>query len=175
MADFKKYFPTLVKWEGAAFENVPGDNGGPTKYGVILSEWKERGYDKDGDGDVDVDDLKLITSDDAFKIAKSHYWDKLKCDDITNQSIAEMFADFAYNCGVVLAAKKIQKILLLTEDGNIGPLTIAKINSVNQEDLFNKFKQIRINYYIAIVNYNPKQQIFLKGWMNRTNSFIFSK
>ena len=30
MADFKKYFPTLVKWEGSSFEIVPGDAGGPT-------------------------------------------------------------------------------------------------------------------------------------------------
>src|SRR6478735_11274468 len=31
---FDEYFDWLVPWEGAAYENVPGDPGGPTKYGI---------------------------------------------------------------------------------------------------------------------------------------------
>lgn len=173
MAKFDSYFPKLVEWEGAAFENVPGDNGGPTKYGVILSEWKEKGWDKDNDGDIDVEDLKKINANDASSIAKSHYWDRLKCDQITNQSIAEFIADFAYNCGVSAAAKKTQEVLGLTEDGNIGPKTLAAINGANQEDLFNKLKARREKYYRAIVANNASQNKFLAGWLNRNNSFKF--
>ena len=32
--------------------------------------WRKQGYDKDGDGDIDVDDLKLITDEDAKGIFK---------------------------------------------------------------------------------------------------------
>lgn len=173
MADFKKYFPTLIKWEGSSFEVVPGDAGGPTKYGVILSEWKAKGWDKDGNGVIDVNDLKLITADDASAIAKSHYWDKLSADNISNQSIAEMLVDFAYNCGVGTAARKIQECLGLVIDGNIGPKSIQAINSANQEQLFNDLKAKRRNYYLGIVARNPLQIKFLKGWLNRNNSFKF--
>lgn len=176
MSDFKKYFPKLVKWEGSVFENVPGDNGGPTKYGVILSEWKAKGYDKDGDKDIDVDDLKLITANDAMIIAKAHYWDKLKADDIKNQSLAEQIVDIAYNCGVGTAAKKTQLALGFKDenvDGKIGDKTVAAINNAFQEELFNKIKVLRIKYYNDIVKNNPSQQKFLNGWLRRANSFTY--
>jgi lysozyme family protein len=174
MAEFLPFFKKLMVHEGG-WSNDAADKGGPTKYGVILKEWIAKGWDKDGDNDVDVNDLKLITLEDAARIAKPYYWDKVGGDTIRNQSFAEMLADFAYNSGVGTASKKLQKLLGLKEDGVIGPVTIAKVNSVNQEDLFNKFKQIRINFYLAIVNSNPSQKVFLKGWMNRINSFTFQK
>lgn len=176
MADFKLYFPTLCEWEGTVFENVPGDKGGATKYGVILEEWVRLGYDKDGDKDIDVDDLKLINAQDASTIAKSHYWDKLKGDNINNQSIAEFIVDFAYNCGVTTAAKKTQIALGFTGtdiDGKFGNKTVEAINKANQEGLFNKIKELRDLYYKAIVSNNPSQLKFLKGWINRNNSFKF--
>ena len=173
MADFKKYFPTLVKWEGSAFENVPGDAGGPTKFGVILSEWIAQGYDKNGDGKINVEDLKIITSEDAMKIAKPHYWDKAQADNINNQSVAEMIIDFGYNCGIGLAIRKTQTILNLTVDGSIGPNSIKAINNSNQKDLFDKLVSSRIAYYKAIVAAKPSQSKFLKGWLDRTNSFKF--
>lgn len=173
MADFSKYFPTLIKWEGTSFDIVPGDAGGPTKYGVILSEWKYKGWDKDGDKDIDVDDLKLITMADASIIAKTHYWDKLKADNIKNQSVAEFLVDFAYNCGVGTAAKKIQEVLGVNADGVIGNITLGAINNANQEDLFNNLKTKRRNYYLAIVARKPSQIKFLKGWLRRNDSFKF--
>jgi lysozyme family protein len=174
MADFKKYFPTLIKWEGTSFEVVPGDAGGPTKYGVILAEWKAKGWDKDGDKDVDVDDLKLITASDAADIAKTHYWDKLKADRIANQSIAEFIVDFAYNCGVGTAAKKVQEILGVTKDGVVGPITLKAINEADQQQFFDTLKQKREDYYRAIVANKPSQAKFLRGWLRRNNSFSFS-
>lgn len=173
MANFEKYFPKLVEWEGSAFENVPGDKGGPTKYGVILSEWKAKGWDKNGDGKIDVEDLKLISANDAMSIVKSHYWDVLKADQINNQSIAEMLVDFAYTSGVTTSARKLQEVLGTVADGIIGPNTLNKINTSDPQKTFDNFKQKRINFYKAIAENNPSQNKFLKGWLNRANSFKF--
>ena len=173
MADFKKLFPRILDSEGRSYENVPGDNGGPTKMGVILSEWKVKGYDKNGDGKIDENDLKLITEEDAYKIYKINYWDVIKGDEIKNQVIAEYICDWGVNCGIGLSVKKCQIILGLEADGKFGPKTLEEINKANQKDLFTKLVESRTLYYKAIVDNHPVQSKFLKGWLARKNSFKF--
>lgn len=57
------------------FVNDPLDRGGATNKGVTIATWRQVGYDKDGDGDIDVDDLKKITDTDAVeRVMRPHYW-----------------------------------------------------------------------------------------------------
>jgi len=172
MASFKKYFPTLIKHEGG-YVNDPNDRGGATNLGVTLGVWIQNGYDKDRDGDIDKDDVKLINLCDAEEIAKKLYWDPIKGDSINNQSIAEFIFDWGYNSGTKTAIKKVQQVLGVVADGIIGPKTIAAINNANQRELFDKLKKRREEFFRAIVRSNPSQSKFLKGWLNRNNSFKF--
>lgn len=174
MANFKLYFPTLMKYEGGEkFTDRASDRGGATKWGMTLKTWIASGYDKDGDGDIDVNDLKVTTSADAEKIAKRLYWDKIAGDNIDSQSIAEFLFDWAYNSGSGIAVKKIQQILGLKPDGIMGPHTLEKINDANAKDLFQRLKDTRELYFRAIVRNDPKQSVNLNGWLNRNNSFKF--
>ena len=59
MADVRKLAPFILKWEGG-FVNDPDDLGGATNMGVTIGTWKSCGYDKDGDGDIDVDDYTYL-------------------------------------------------------------------------------------------------------------------
>lgn len=173
MANFSQFFPTLLKHEGG-FVNDPNDKGGATNLGVTFAVWLKNGYDKDGDGDIDVNDLKKITPVDAQFIAKKLYWDKVAGDQIKSQSVAEFIFDFAYNSGPAKAIKKTQEAIPgLVADGVIGPKTIAAINAQDPKTLFNKLKASREAYFRAIVAGNPSQAKFLKGWLNRNNSFTF--
>lgn len=174
MANFSKFFPILMKHEGGSkFTNIPGDKGGATKWGIILDTWIKCGADKDCDGDIDVNDLKLSTEQDAMEVSKKIYWDKIKGDCIYSQSIAEFIFDWAYNSGVQTAAKKVQQLLGLQADGVIGDKTVKAINDANPKELFTKLKNRREEFYKAIVANNPSQAKFLKGWLNRNNSFNF--
>jgi lysozyme family protein len=177
VANFEKFAERLlIHFEGGSkFTNNPSDKGGPTKYGVILSTWKQYGYDKDKDGDVDVDDLKIITLADAKYIAKKIFWDYFKADKISNQSIAEFVADWGYNSGRTTVARRVQRILQLPVDGIFGENTIKQINKANQSKLFEAIKADRKSFIEALVRLDPTQQVFYKGWMNRINQFFFTQ
>ena len=173
MASFEGFASKVLHLEGG-YVNHPADKGGPTKYGVILSTWKQYGYDKDKDGDIDADDIKILSEDDARYIAKKVFWDFFQADFIPNQSVAEFIVDWGYNSGRTLVAKKLQKLLNVPVDGLIGKESLKTINAIPQQDLFEALKTTRRNFIDAIVKEKPSQQVFYKGWINRINSFRFA-
>ena len=59
----------------------------------------------------------------------------------------------------------------LTVDGGMGPNTLKAINSTNQVDFYNNFKQARIDYYNDLANRIPSQKKWLNGWLNKVNEF----
>ena len=172
MASIDLYFPKMIKFEGG-YCDVPGDSGGPTKYGVTLSEWRSHGYDKDNDGDIDSIDVKNLSLEDAKMILKVSSWDLCSADNIKSQSVAEIMVDWTYNSGS-WGIRIPQRILRLKEDGIVGIKTITAINTMDPQTLFTSIKQARIKFYNDIVINHPDQKKFLKGWMNRINSFVYS-
>ena len=93
MADVNILAPFILKWEGG-FVDHPNDPGGATNMGVTLKTWKSQGYDKDGDGDIDVIDLKKITKQDAIKMLKNNYWSRWFADQIDSQVVANILVDW---------------------------------------------------------------------------------
>ncbi len=172
MASCTIFAPKLFQWEGG-YVNDPTDRGGATNSGITLATWKAIGYDKDGDGDIDADDVKLVTKEEAFKVLKMHYWDRCKGDQINNQSVAELIVDMAWLSGKN-GPMIVQKCLnLQNPDGIIGPLTVRLINMADQEKLHRDISNRYGEFILNIVRRDPTQERFLNGWMRRLRSHIF--
>jgi lysozyme family protein len=58
MADSSKLVPFILSWETDKYTNNKKDKGGPTKYGITLATWRKVGYDKNGDGVLNEEDVK---------------------------------------------------------------------------------------------------------------------
>ena len=173
MADVKILAPFILKWEGG-FINHPNDHGGATNKGVTIAVWKAQGYDKDGDGDIDVSDLKLINTDDATKILKSNYWNRWFADKIQSQAVANTLVDWVWGSGA-WGIKIPQRILGLKDDGIVGYVTLNAVNKAIKEDkegFLKKLYDARLKYLKDIVKSNPKLSVFIKGWNNRMNDLI---
>ena len=169
MADINILAPFVLSFEGG-YVNHPNDKGGPTNKGVTISTWRQVGYDKDGDGDIDVDDLRLLTDRDVIeRVMKPHYWDRWKADQIKSRSVANICVDWVWASGKN-GITGVQKLLGVKVDGIVGPKTLAALNGQNPARIFARIKEARVAFINSIVARNPSQGVFRKGWLRRLDS-----
>jgi lysozyme family protein len=173
MAKVELYFPKVLRYEGG-FVNDPTDRGGPTNMGVTLSTWRAIGHDIDGDSDIDANDIRLLTKDDAMMVMKVGYWDRWRADSIKNQSVAESLVEWVWGSGkwgVVIP----QRLLGVTEDGIVGMQTISALNAANQKWFHEKLRLAKLQFIADLIKRDPRQEKFKNGWVRRINEYSFSE
>jgi len=192
----KEFLSKILKFEGG-FVDDKADPGGATNKGITLEVWRKNGYDKDHDGDIDAEDIKLLNDMDFEHILKLNYWDRWRADYIKNQSIAEILVDWVW-CSGAYGITLPQGVLGVTADGQVGAATVGAINNyANQQELFSKIFAARMSYIDRIVansvnkydmnmlttnhRHATDQELmkntfkrFELGWKNRINGFHFA-
>jgi lysozyme family protein len=168
MADINLLNPLIRKWEGG-FVDDPIDKGGATNMGITIGTWRQVGYDKDGDGDIDKQDIKLLDAKDFNRVLRL-YWDRWRADEIKDQKIANILVDWVWGSGkwgVVIP----QRLLGITADGKVGSITLTALNNQDPIEFHKKIYARRIQFLDDIVKNNPSQKRFIKGWKNRLKDF----
>lgn len=175
MASFDVFFPTLLGFEGG-FVNDPADPGGATNKGITLRTFGTCANQLLGIQPT-LENLKALTNEQAGRIYKALYWDKVKGDEIDQQELANIVFDFYVNAGAN-ATKLLQTVLnalganpSLTVDGLIGPGTVQALQGADQKEVYRRYKQGRIDYYQGLAAKQPSLEKFLRGWLNRVNAF----
>lgn len=210
MANFNLFFPKLMGHEGGYVDH-PSDPGGETYAGVARAYnpqwpgWQVVDATKRRLGlhsPVPSTSYPALNRELAAQSAtirplltsfyKSSYWDVLKLDGVSNQLLAEQLADHGASAGTTRPPRMIQFAVnqvagspLLVVDGQLGPKTLAAINSVDQVKLLRAFVQLRRAFYqyraaVAVpaadvlallealnLRPDPKSKVFLNSWLAR--------
>lgn len=172
MAKIDILAPFILSFEGG-YVNDPHDPGGATNRGVTIATWRQVGYDKDGDGDIDVADLKLITADDAVKrVMKPHYWDRWQADRIKSQSVANLVVDWVWASGKH-GITGVQKRLGVKVDGIVGGKTLAALNAQDPRALFDHIHRARARFIDQVIAGRPTSAQYRAGWLRRLDYIRF--
>lgn len=137
---FKKALKFVLSLEGC-YVNHPLDKGGATNKGITqktYNKWLKANCLKSKD-------IKNITDKEVEAIYYQYYWLEANCHNMTDK-FAVLCFDSAVNHGV----GRVRKFLKAAE--------------YKYPD---KFLEARKNFYLKIIENNPSQKVFLKGWMNR--------
>jgi lysozyme family protein len=182
MSTFDKAINLLLKHEGG-YVNNPNDPGGATNYGVSLRFLQEMPLtvgDFDHDGDIDREDIKNMSVEDAKRVYKTAWWDKYKYGMINDQTIATKVFDLSVNMGAKRAHILLQEAmnkafsLRLTVDGMLGNASFATLNAIGDGDQEQKLITAYCNeaygFYQRLIANKPSLKVFEKGWKNRAYS-----
>jgi lysozyme family protein len=146
----------LVLQSEGGYVNDPKDPGGITNLGVTKRVWEEWvGHD------VTEGDMERLLPVDVAPLYRNKYWSRIKGDDLPT-GLDYCCFDFAVNGGTGRAAKILQAVLGVAEDGIIGDATLAKLGS-DVKSMIEQFCAKRQEYYESL----PTFDHFGRGWTAR--------
>lgn len=171
-----------LKNEGDKYTDIPGDKGGPTRNGVTLKYIRGiglQGGDLNKDGVIDFHDVQLVSPEVAAVFFKEDFFYHPHIDLLPVELQAQVF-DHAVNSGPARAIITLQRVLSrlvrwMPADGVLGQKTAATakeaIDKYATKAVVNALVDGRKAFYTALAAEDHSQEKFLKGWLNRAESF----
>lgn len=167
---FSDWLGFVLQWEveydgegNIRTENVSGDRGGLTFAGIDQASHPTFDYANPSAAEV-------------ARIFHDDYWNQV-CSDTLGFPVGEVVANFAVNMGKKAAVKLLQQAVntlpagpSVTVDGVLGPKTIGAAIDEKPESLADLIEDAADSRYRSIVENNPGQRKFLKGWLNRDDA-----
>lgn len=168
---FDKWFDKALKYEGKVNEDVPGDAGGPTRWGITLGRLATiKGVKTPKRGTVPFERLKAelysLTADEIKAIYRRDYWDAVRADELP-AGVDFAVADFGLNSGPSRAVTALQRLCGNRETGRMDDETVREAGDFDRVELIMLYCDERTRFLNAIVEKRPNQRKFLKGWLSR--------
>jgi len=137
---FMKCVEIIFNHEGGYVDH-PNDPGGATNMGIThktLAGWRGEPVTKE--------DVRNLTKDEAGEIYRANYWNALNCDTLPLGVDLVVF-DFGVNAGVSRAAKLLQRIVHVEQDGQVGPITSGAAGAIDAKHIVVTFSEGRMVHY----------------------------
>jgi lysozyme family protein len=157
--NFSRALSLVLKSEGG-FVNDPRDPGGATNKGVTIATYRSY-VDPKGT----VDDLKKITDAQVATVYRRQYWDVVHGAELPDGVDYAVF-DFAVNSGPDRAKKYLQAVVGVTQDGRVGPQTIAAVQAQPPATVINALCDKRLAFLKGLSTWPT----YGKGWTSRVAS-----
>lgn len=148
------------------YVNHPRDRGGATNKGItqrVYDEWRERKGEK-------PQSVEYIGDAEVYAIYNEQYWRPVRGALLPAPLDLVMF-DSAVNHGPSKAIALLQESLGVEVDSHFGPSTlnamIERVAKTGTGDLADEVMDRRNQFYKRIVERDPTQNVFAKGWGNR--------
>ena len=155
---FARALAVILKHEGG-YVNHPKDPGGRTNLGVTQRVWEK------WIGRTATEaDMRALTPTMVAPLYRKEYWDACQCGDMA-PAVALVLFDFAVNAGVHRASVTMQRIVGTTQDGKIGPATLAAINGRAPKAMVSSYSGARRDFYRGLRTFPT----FGRGWLRRTD------
>lgn len=142
------------------FVNHSRDPGGMTNLGVTKNQWEK--YVGHG---VTEADMRALTPSVVTPFYKSEYWNEIQGDALP-AGVDYCVFDTSVNSGPGRAARFLQHVLGLTEDGAIGPVTIQAANMRSAHDIIRKYSDTRLAFLKGLDTWDT----FGVGWAVRVEA-----
>ena len=157
--NFEQCLALVLKEEGG-YVNDPRDPGGRTNHGVTQKTWESYvGHP------VTEMDMMNLTIQDVAPLYKEQYWDKINGDSLP-LGIDYATFDMAVNSGVGRAAKTLQQVLGVAQDGQVGEATISACEAANPREIATGVCEKRLAFLQSLPTYDT----FGRGWSSRVAS-----
>jgi len=149
---FKQAVEITLQFEGG-YSNNPLDKGGETNFGISKKSWP----------DIDI---KNLTKEKAIEIYKQYYWDGTIASMVDDDETAMKIFDLGVQMGLNGVKHRIEDVIGPADDETNEEIAHA-INTMGPEDFLPEFEAVCADYYEQRVIDDPKDNVWLGGWLKR--------
>lgn len=176
MSVFDDALGRVLRLEGD-YTDDPTDRGGQTRFGITRAVARAHGY---------AGEMRALPLETARAIYRADYWDALGLDAVAawHMPLALHLFDIAVNMGTASAGRFLQRALNLMNrgqrlfpdvpvDGSLTPRTLGALQRLGDGDkplLLRLVQAYQGRRYIEIIEHDPTQERFTRGWMARLST-----